>query len=713
MNSAIKIFVVSILSLLILISFSSCENDNKKLFEDPPWLGGSSIETLEKKGNYTIFLTLMEKAKYKEPISKQLFTLFAPNDEAFTSYFSSIGINSVDDLTEDEAQELFTLHVLRNPRSRYNLIYEYVWSEEQGPTGEYAGLFFRKQTNSFGKSYMEKPRYVPGFPDSMWIYSDTKFMPLFSSDYFEDYFGDTTGGDYTFMYPNGNWPETGLCWGPAAVTEQEVRTADGFIYYIDRVVPPQPNLEKYLFDHQDKFGVFYDMMQRFADYGNAKVGDNDELLYKKSYTTVFNIAEEQGPGTGDGWRMKDIFTLYLPNNQIFQNYLDNTFLKSYGSLDSLPEITMYYILQTQMSAQLGLISKISKTFFNAFGDQMTITANDIVSSTMCSNGLIYETTKVLEPDVFTCVPGKLFYDKDYTTFLYLVNSSGLLSKLTNPDQKVTLFACSNEQIYQYGIRYNKDNDMIEQYLDGQWQSMRTADLMMFIQDHIHYGVVTDLSGEGYLQMSSMNYVHYKDNKVEGARNIKDKKPSTVQEKNVNERNGILYTMDEPLLSNYAMGDYIYNTPDFSDFAALMVKAGLLDPEYIDPATNRVVPNVKFISAGSWTAFIPTNAAMAAARRDGIVSDEMKTPELRKFIHYHFIRTATIFDDGKQSGDFQTARVESTSTQGTVYSNLTVNNTPGNLQVTDHSGRTTTISHQNANVLVQRGVVHKINNVLKY
>ncbi|HPB05728.1 MAG TPA: fasciclin domain-containing protein, partial [Prolixibacteraceae bacterium] len=325
----------------------------------------------------------------------------------------------------------------------------------------------------------------------------------------------------------------------------------------------------------------------------------------------------------------------------------------------------------------------------------------------------YNWLKVLEPDVFTCVPGKLFYDKDYTTFLYLVNSSGLLSKLTNPDQKVTLFACSNEQIYQYGIRYNKDNDMIEQYLDGQWQSMRTADLMMFIQDHIHYGVVTDLSGEGYLQMSSMNYVHYKDNKVEGARNIKDKKPSTVQEKNVNERNGILYTMDEPLLSNYAMGDYIYNTPDFSDFAALMVKAGLLDPEYIDPATNTVVPNVKFISAGSWTAFIPTNAAMAAALRDGIVSDEMKTPELRKFIHYHFIRTATIFDDGKQSGDFQTARVESTSTQGTVYSNLTVNNTPGNLQVTDHSGRTTTISHQNANVLVQRGVVHKINNVLKY
>jgi uncharacterized surface protein with fasciclin (FAS1) repeats len=697
-----------------LISFSSCENDNKKLFEDPPWLGGSSIETLEKKGNYTIFLTLMEKAKYKEPISKQLFTLFAPNDEAFTSYFSSIGINSVDDLTEDEAQELFTLHVLRNPRSRYNLIYEYVWSEEQGPTGEYAGLFFRKQTNSFGKSYMEKPRYVPGFPDSMWIYSDTKFMPLFSSDYFEDYFGDTTGGDYTFMYPDGNWPETGLCWGPAAVDSQEVRTADGFIYYIDRVVPPQPNLEKYLFDHQDKFGVFYDMMQRFADYGNAKVGDNDELLYKKEYNTVFNIVEEQGPGTGEGWQMKDVFTLYLPNDQVFQNYLNNTFLKSYGSIDSLPEITMYYLLQSQMSAQLGLISKISKNFFNAFGDQLTITASDIVSSAMCSNGLVYETNKVLEPDVFTCVPGKLFYDKDYTTFLYLVNSSGLLSKLTNPDQKITLFACSNEQIYQYGIRYNKDNDIIEQYLDGEWKSMKTADLLMFIQDHISYEVITDLSGEGYIQMSSMNYIHYKDNKIEGAKNIIDKKPSTVQEKIPNERNGMLYTIDEPILSNYAMGDYIYNNPEFSDFAALLVKAGLLDPEYVDPATMTVVPNLKFItSSGTWTAFIPTNAAMAAARRDGIISDATKTPELRKFLYYHFIKTATIFDDGKQSGDFQTARVESTTTQGTIYSNLTVNNTPGNLQVTDHSGRTTTVSHQGANVLVQRGVVHKINNALKY
>jgi uncharacterized surface protein with fasciclin (FAS1) repeats len=594
------------------------------------------------------------------------------------------------------------------------LIYEYVWEEEQGPEGEYASLFFRKPTFSIAVPYMETPRYVEGFPDSMWIYSPVKLMPLFSTDYFEDFFGDPNGTDYLFMYPNGVWPETGLCWGSAAVTEQEVRTADGFIYFIDRVVGPQPNIEKYLRDHQDKYGVFYDMMQRFANYTNSTYDENDRIMYRKSYRTVSDIAEEQGPSTGNELRMKDMYTLFVPRDEVFKSYLDNTFLKSFGSIDSLPQITMYYILQTQISRSLGLISKISKSFLNSFGDQMTITPNDIVSSTMCSNGLFYETNKVLEPDVFTCVPGKLFYDKNFSTFLYMLNASGLLNKLTDPEQEVTLFASSNDEIDRYGIRYDKELDAIVQYLDGSWKRMRDADLAMFIQDHIYIGKITDLSGEGYLQMSSLNYVHYRNNKIEGAKNILDKMPSTVKDRIENKRNGMLYTVDEPILSNYAMGDYIYNKPEFSDFAGLLVTAGLLDPNFIDQATMDTIPNLKFLGGSStWTAFIPTNSALAQARNAGIVPASTDMVNLRKFLHYHFIKTATIFDDGNKSGEFTTARIESTSTAGTVYSKLIIENNPGSIKVTDHSGKTIMVDHQDANVLVRYGVVHKIDNVLKF
>ena len=65
-------------------------------------------------------------------------------------------------MTEDEAVQLFTLHVLRNPRSRFYLIYEYAWSELQGPKAEYASLFHRKETPSTSIPYKETIRYLPG-----------------------------------------------------------------------------------------------------------------------------------------------------------------------------------------------------------------------------------------------------------------------------------------------------------------------------------------------------------------------------------------------------------------------------------------------------------------------------------------------------------------------------------------------------------------------
>jgi uncharacterized surface protein with fasciclin (FAS1) repeats len=713
MNSAIKIPTL-FFTLLTLMGLVCCTT-NKERFEDPPWLGGSNIETLEENGNYSIFLDLMGKANYTEPVTKQLFTLFVPNDDAFRSYFSSRGINSVEELSEDEAVELFTLHVLRNPRSRFQLIYEFVWNELQGPDGEYAGLFFRKPTNCVAIPYRESPRYVSGFPDSLWIYTNIKYMPVFSTDYFEDFFGDPNGSDYLFLYPGSVWPATGLCWGPAAVTESEVRTSNGFIYFIDRVVPPQPNLEQYLRNNQNKYGVYYDLMQHFANYDIPNTDKDKRVMYHKSYKTVSNIAEEQGAFTGNEVRMKDMFTLFLPRDEIMQNYLNNTVLKYYSSLDSVPLTTLYYILQTQISRSLGLISKIEKNFFNSFGDPMTISRTDIVSSNMCSNGVIYETNKVYEPDVFTCVPGRLFFDKNYSTFLYALTTSNLLSTLTNPDQDVTLFAPTNDEVDNYNIRFNDELDLMEQQgTDGVWKEMRDEDLAMFVQDHIYMNKVDNLNGEGFLEMSSKNFIYYNNGKVSGGENAMLGETSDVLERVENPRNGMLYIIQKPIKTNLKMGAYIYNEPEFSDFADLLVQTQLLDPTFIDQTTQDVIPNLKFLGeAYFWTAFIPTNDAMASARSAGLIPDISDTEALKNFLLYHFVRKTTIFDDGNESGVFPTNRIEETTASGIEYSTLTISNTPKNMVLTDHSGTEVAVNHADANSLVRYGVVHKITTVLKY
>jgi uncharacterized surface protein with fasciclin (FAS1) repeats len=716
MKKAKLIYAKSLIGISLLFLLLAC---TKKLdrYEDPEWLGGSSIETLEKKGNYTIYLKLMEKANYKEPISKQLFTLFVPNDSSFNAYFQKRGIASVDDLSEDEALQLFTLHVLRNPRSSFQLIYEYKWEELQGPTGEYASLFFRKPTSSFSIPYSETVRYADAYKgQTLLMSSGNKYIPLFSIDFFEDYFGALDGSDYTFIYRDSRWGGL-MQWNnamivpqtlPATVDNLATRTADGFIYYLDQVVAPMPSIDEYLLAHQDTYGLYYDLAQRFATYTPNEVDEQNRILYTKSYNLIYNIAAEGGPNPGNETGMLDMFTIFVPPDNILQEYLNNTVLKYYPSIDSVPDITLSYILQTHISNALGLISKISRNYFNAFGDVMPISATDITSAYMCSNGVLYGINRVFEPNVFACVPGRLFFDGNFSTFLQALSQLNMVAPLSNPDIDVTLFAPTNDELDAYNIRFNKINSLTEWNITGPWEPMNTDELLIFLRDHIYNGKVTDLSGEGYLEMSSGNFIHYKNNVINGPENQSINNNITLTEKIENDKNGMLYIVSDPIKSRFKMGQYIFNEPDLSEFRDLMVDAGLLDPNYIDPITKENIPNIQFLAeALKWTAFIPDNNAVIHAQADGLIPSDID--DLKNFILYHFIRNNTIFDDGKLAGLFPTSR----TTGGAVYSNILISNSPENLKVTDNSGHEILINHSDADVLVRKGVVHKITSVLKY
>jgi len=737
MKKSIKLFLVAVYAIGIL-GITGCE-DHQERYQTPPWLGGSSIETLEERGNYTTFLALMDKANYREPISKQLFTLFVPNDEAFATYFQSAGIKSVNDLTKDEAVQLFTLHVLRNPRSRFQLIYEWAWNELQGPKGEYASLFHRKVTPSTSTPYSEVVKYYP--PDKvgqeLLMYTGVKNIPLFTEEFFFDFGGAQDGSDYLFMYPGSTWKKDyasglkGMNWHNAQVIpnpeipeELEVRTASGFMYFLDRVVPPMPSMEEYMRAHPEKYGVYYDILQRFAQYGTQKVDEQNRIQYQKSYDLVFNLAEERGPSTNTAVPPQNMWSAILPNNEVLQNYLDNTVLKYYPHLDSVPRVTLYYILQTQLSPRMVLYSHFDKTYYNAFGDAMNIPKSDIISGYMTSNGPIYESKKVLEPNVFTCVPGLLFIDKDYSTLLYVLNSANMLSTLSNPDVDVTLFATTNQKLEEYGIRYNSTNSIVEfrSPADGKWNAMNNTDLVYFAQDQIYKGRLNDFGGEGgFVETTSGNYINYSNNTVAAGENQYSAKLGEVTNIIENEYNGYLVKVDNPIMSRYVMGQYLVNDPEVSEFTKLLSDARLLDTRYRDPITKEVIPNLKFLAgAKAWTGFIPTNEAMAKARAEGIIPAKYPTTttgkdSINSFIMYHFVKDDVIFDDGVLSGNFKTNYTyKDVDGKTTVNGTLLISNTiPKNLSIQDVSKQTIILDHAKANFLTRKGVCHKIDTVLKY
>lgn len=715
MKNYLRHLMIPVIGIVLILGMTGCSEPQER-YEDPPWLGGSSIETLELRGNYKIFLRLMEKANYRDAITKQLFTLFVPNDEAFTKYFQEAGINSVEDLNEADARQLFTLHVLRNPRSRFQLIYEYMWAELQGPDGEYASLFYRKPVES-ANLYSETVRYEDELKgQTVLIHTDKKYVPLFSTDYFEDFFGALDGSDYLFMYPNSEWGNN-LQWHNAMVTESEVKTSSGFIYFVDQVVPPMPSIEEYMLNNPDKYGTYYDILQRFASYSKSSYKDDaNRVVYKKGYRLISNVAEEQGPSPGNETRQLYMFTAFLPPNDVLDEYLDRTVLAYYPSLDSVPEVTLYYILQTHVSRGIGLLSKMSKSYFNAFGDPMLVNKSDIRSSFMSSNGIIYEMNKVLESNVFRCVPRHLFFNKNYSTFLYAMNQAAQIASMSNPVVDVTLFAPSNDALLANNIRYNEDNSKVEiAGSDGVWKTMRADDLTMFVQDHIYTGILTPdlIDGDGgYIEMNSGNYAFYKDGQVFAAKNQLMNNPAVVDEDTINAINGILYKVSQPVLSYYLMGDFIKDDPELSSFAALLEKVKFLAGK-TDVTTKDSIQVVSFLTQSKyWTAFIPTNDAIAQAEAEGLIPADVDS--LKNFISYHFIRKDVIFDDGVKSGMFTTNGTHIDPLDGTtVFSEIKVESTPGSLVITDNTGNAVTVEPADANFLVRKGVVHKINSVLKY
>jgi uncharacterized surface protein with fasciclin (FAS1) repeats len=733
MKKSIKLLLIAVCAVGIF-GITGCE-DHQARYETPPWLGGSSIETLEERGNYTTFLALMEKANYTEPISKQLFTLFVPDDAAFEEYFKSAGITSVNDLSKDEAVQLFTLHVLRNPRSRFQLIYEWAWAELQGPKGEYASLFHRKETPSRSTPYSEVVEYYP--PDKLGqeliIYTNEKNVPLFTEEFFFDFGGAPDGSDYLYMYPGSTWKEgytgdmKGMNWhnaqiipNPEIPEELEVRTASGFIYFLDRVVPPMPSIEEYMIAHPEKYGVYYDILQRFALYGNQRIDEQNRVQFRKSYDQIFNLAEERGPSTDRAVPAQNMWSAILPPNDVLQNYLDNGVLIYYESIDSVPRVTLYYILQTQLSPRMVLYSHFDKPYYNAFGDAMQIDKADIVSGYMTSNGPIYESRKVLEPNVFTCVPGILFIDKNYSTLLYALNEANMLSTLSNPEVDVTLFATTNDKLEEYGIRFNETNTVVEfrSPIDGKWNAMNNQDLVYFAQDQIYKGRLGEFSDEGFFETTSQNYIYVNNNTIYAGENQAKEIPASVVEVVPNELNGYLVKIDYPITSRYVMGQFLTQDDEVSMFTKFLTDSRLLDTRYRDPITKEVIPNLKFLAAAKlWTGFIPTNEAMEKAIAEGIIpekypKDSDAKDSVNNWIMYHFVKDDVVFDDGLKSGNFTTnfsyRNEEGVNTAATVF----IENEKDNLIIQDMYQRRIQLKPEKANYLVRKGVCHKIDTVFK-
>ncbi|MFA9391109.1 MAG: fasciclin domain-containing protein [Prolixibacteraceae bacterium] len=717
MKTFIALTKFLLISALVLI-LTNCEDDHFGRYEDPPWLDGSIMETLTERGNYSILIELIKKAGYEEPIVNGLFTVFAANDSAYQAYFDSKGISSVEDLTEEQAFNLFTLNVINTPRARQQLVFDYsYWHGGWQTAGsELGALLFRQDTKSVSSEYYDEVRYYNVFiGETLKILGQAKKVPLLSTEFFKDYNGAPDGSDYTYFFPDTKW--TGLQWYNASIKDN-AKCSNGYVYFLDKAVPEIPGIEEYLKNNPDKFSVYYDLIQRFAVY-NLSGYDDDEAktkLYNKSYRGISNLANEVGPTSGTGLTdRRDCFTAFIPNDNIFQEYINNTFLKSFESLDSVPEISLIFLAQSCIKNTFDIPSKIQHSFVNSYGDKLPIDVySDVDDAILLSNAAVYSMNKYYPPKAFSSTISPVFFDNKYTTYLYGIDAAQMVASLTSPDLEVTIFAPTNDGLMEGGIRFYKaGRELQSQKEDGTWSIMTFAEAKAFVSDQVvtdnAIGFQTDFSDEGFLRMSSGNYIYYKNNSIQGGGNQEMDDFTKIIETKKGE-NGILYTLDKAIIApKNDPARFISKDPDLSEFYNLLFEAELADTA-IDAETNIEYPEINFLKEfKEYSVFAPSNDALNTARSNGLMPSDIDS--LKQFIRYHFVVNNVIFNDGKLNGNLSTARIDSSNIEATYYTPIQVVNSKNNLRLVDRSGSNINVNNSTANYLVQFGVVHKIDKVL--
>ena len=103
----IKTKIYSMLMLCLLLIVSGCNNDKEEYFAEPSWLEPPIYTVLQEKGRFTKYLQCIDSTLYASVLKGAgLYTVFAPNDDAFATYLSTHGYNSVADIPYPEIEKI-------------------------------------------------------------------------------------------------------------------------------------------------------------------------------------------------------------------------------------------------------------------------------------------------------------------------------------------------------------------------------------------------------------------------------------------------------------------------------------------------------------------------------------------------------------------------------------------------------------------------------
>ncbi|AOW09935.1 fasciclin domain-containing protein [Flavobacterium gilvum] len=745
------LFVFSFLALL-----SSCSKDTfDEYYGRPENLEDPIFQQLEARGNFKNLTALIDKAGYKDILSKSgYWTMMAPNDEAFTKFFQEKGFSDVSKVDAETAGKIVRYALV------YNAFREDQLADYQSALGWVPDNAYRRRT-AFYDGFITKTidgkatvtvdsnrnnRAGTGINYFVTGDSNNKYITYFEKDYFAAQ--KLSAYDYNFFYPNKQYTGSNVLDG--TIKEANIIAENGIIHEVTQVSLPLVNLDQYL-EQNSQYSLFHDVMEKNLvtyvfnqdatnTYHNY-TGKSDNVSVKVWDPALpFSPNNENFLKDSDNDGQNGAYTMFVPDNASFQAFINTVLLKNYPSLDKLPKYVFQDLFKAHVVANTVWPSKVA-TSNNALDEDVRFNmSTDIKEAKVLSNGFFYGTNKVQASDLFFSVYTSAYLDPKFTLATRLFNDgSGFKQMISNIDQKYTLFLPSDAVLRGLGFDYdinrsewkytNPTTGLVEANGPSRFRLLRVLYNGIIPTPN---GELNNLSGSGIIRSGDNiipgEYIKWSNNKVFAAGN--EVAGNTVSilgyEDKQNGRtyyiNGILnYSEEYAGLKIKRLGTATgSNSSFFYNY--------LLNSALFDVTTGKI----QGVDVGSFYTFIiPSNAAITQAVKNGVLPGTPATgvpnynptlPQdkelITEFIRYHILALQTASNDGLTTGLVETLHRDKLSEK--TY--ITVSSVPGTLSFTDNNKGTSTTPPVNrtanfipasSNNLADRSLIHIVDNYLLY
>ncbi|MGF7232184.1 fasciclin domain-containing protein [Arachidicoccus sp.] len=733
--------------LLIMLFFGCRKKEWNSFYGRPDNLAPPIYQVLDGRGNFKDLLAVIDKSGYKETLKTGAgyWTFFAPNDAAFEDYFKSNNMKGVESIDSATARAMIQYMLIYNKFSKSTLN-DYQATENN--TGWTLNAAFRRRTAYYTGFYKDTSDNGPieaiasnrnNIASSLtgnYISSDynNKYITYFIDSYLSS--AGLSAFDYNYFYPNSKYTGFNIC--QAGVVSADIDAENGMIHEIDKVISPLPSIDEYL-RKQPQYSSFWKILNRLYTNNTVQfiynedatqryqtLTRNSDKVYVKAYSPLlaYSPNNENFLKIGDNDGQQDCWTMFAPDNEAVDAYVKNTLLKYYPSLDSVPISIITDFLNAQMFPTAVWPSKFQSTV-NSFSEPARFDpSSNVIDRKILSNGIFYGTNKVENADIFSTVFSEAYLNPKYTFMTRLFKTAGLNLLIGKSNIPVNIFLIPDSVFAAAGFTYNSSSEEFK--YNGSTNGVPDR-LDRIIRTCVYFGnykTETDnLSGSGIVKSGDADgegeYIKFNNNEIVTS-GLEDAGLVAHVDSSKTSSNGKVYYLNNILTYSENGIGYQLNklapdeTSDFYDFWEYLKNSTSL----FNTSTNEIIG-----LTGYSTLFVPTNAAIMQAVKDGYLPGDQSTgvPKfnstspndmdlVRKFIQYHVLADHTAVPDGNT--DPMLYNTDLQNDIGVTY-RVRVENYKGSMNLIDDLGRTAHVIINQSNNLSNRCVIHLIDNYLQY